>query len=217
MADIFDEVNDDLRTERAGQLARRYGGLVALVVVLAAVGIIGYEAWRGQQAKQVAAVAAAYMTAINAGPGGQAALDRLAETAPPGYRALAQLQAASLRAQADDVPGALAMWDRLANDAAADPLLRDLATLLWAQRQVDSGPAEAILARLQPLFAPTNAWRPLALETQSWVLTRTGQTDQARLILAGLAVDQAAPEGVRGRAAAMLAQMALPGAAGTGG
>ena len=217
MADIFDEVNDDLRAERAARLARRYGGLVALAVVLAAGGIIGYEAWRGQQAKQAEGVASEYLTAIAAGAGGQAALDRLAETGPPGYRALAELQAASLRAQANDVPGALTAWERLANDPTADPLLRDLATLLWAQRQVDTGPADAVIARLQPLTAPTNAWRALALETQSWILTRTGQTEQARSILASLVVDTAAPEGVRGRSRAMLARLGEPALSATGG
>ena len=30
-------------------------------------------------------------------------------------------------------------WDQVAADSAADPLLRDLATLMWAQRQIDQG------------------------------------------------------------------------------
>ena len=210
VADIFDEVNDDLRTERAGQLARRYGGVVAAVVLLIAGGVIGYEAWRGQEAKKTEVVAAAYLTAANAGAAGLPALTTIADTGPPGYRALAELQRATLLVQAKDSPGALAAWDRLAHDTGADPLLRDLASLLWAQHQTDTGPADAVLARLQPLTAPTNPWRPLALETQSWVLARTGQTEQARLILAGLVVDQAAPEGVRGRANALLARMSAP-------
>ena len=221
MADIFDEVNEDLRAERAGRFARRYGALVVVAVVLAAGGVIGYEAWRGQQAKQAEVVAADYLTAVSAGAAGREALGRMAETGPPGYRALAELQAASLSARADDTPGALATWDRLANDPAADPLLRDLATLLWAQRQVDAGPADAVIARLQPLTAPTNPWRALALETQSWVLTRAGQTEQARAILAGLVVDAAAPEGVRGRSQALLARLAplaaVPAGAASGG
>ncbi len=215
VADIFDEVNDDLRAERAGRLARRYGGAVAAAVLLIAGGVIGYEAWRGQQAKQTEAVATTYLTAVNAGAGGLPALTTIADTGPPGYRALAELQRATVLAQAKDSPGALAAWDRLARDTGADPLLRDLAALLWVQHQTDAGPADALLARLQPLTAPTNPWRALALETQSWILTRIGQTEQARLILAGLVVDQAAPEGVRGRANAMLARMPAP--AGTGG
>ena len=211
VADIFDEINDDLRTERMGRLLRRYGAVLAGVVLVAAGGAVGYQAWRGQQARANEAVAATYITALDAGPDGQAALDQIAATGPAGYSALARLQGGTLRARADDLPAALSDWERLAQTPSADPLMRDLATLLWAQRQVDSGPAEAIMARLQPLTAPTNPWRALALETQAWVTLRTGQTEQARLILAGLVVDMAAPEGVRGRANAMLAGLPLPG------
>ena len=170
VADIFDEVNDDLRAERAGQLLRRYGAAAAVVVVL-----------------------------------------QIAATGPAGYSALAYLQGGAVRAAANDLPGALAQWDALANAPAADPLLRDLASLLWAQRQTDTGPADAILSRLQPLTAPTNPWRALALETQAWVMLRQGQTEQARLVLAGLVADAAAPEGVRGRANAMLAGLPTTG------
>lgn len=211
VADIFDEVNDDLRAERAGQLLRRYGAAAAVVVVLAAGGVVGYQAWRDHQAKQNEVVASGYMAAAKAGAAGQAALDQIATTGPAGYSALAYLQGGAVRAAANDLPGALAQWDALANAPAADPLLRDLASLLWAQRQTDTGPADAILSRLQPLTAPTNPWRALALETQAWVMLRQGQTEQARLVLAGLVADAAAPDGVRGRANAMLAGLPTPG------
>ena len=45
MVDIFDEVSEDLRNERAMVLAKRYGGLllVAMLLVLASVG--GQQFW----------------------------------------------------------------------------------------------------------------------------------------------------------------------------
>ena len=216
VADIFDEISDDLRAERMSRLLRRYGAALAGIVLVAAGGVVGYQAWRGQQARANEAVAATYITALNAGPDGQGVLDQIAATGPAGYSALARLQGGTLRARADDLPGALSEWERLAQAPGADPLLRDLATLLWAQRQVDSGPADTILARLQPLTAPTNPWCALALETQAWVTLRAGQTEQARLMLAGLVVNMAAPEGVRGRASAMLAGLPLPPSAPAG-
>ena len=39
MADIFDEVNEDLRAERAKQFALRYGWIVALAAVLFVAGV----------------------------------------------------------------------------------------------------------------------------------------------------------------------------------
>ena len=74
---------------------------------------------------------------------------QLAATAPEGYATLARLREAALKADAGDLPGAAALWDRVAGDASADPLLRDLASLLWAQHQIDSGDPALLEARLK--------------------------------------------------------------------
>lgn len=224
MADIFDEINEDLRAERAKRFALRYGWLVALLVVLLAGGVGAWQAWRRHQGQQANGVAAAYLGAMREADGPAAAdgqptpsrsaamaeFDRLAETGPEGYRSLARLRGAALHASSGDVPGALAAWDKLAADTAADPLLRDLANLMWVQHQVDSGDPAAVEGRLQPLLAANNPWRPLALENQAWLALRTGKADQARDILRQLAADAAAPDGVRGRANGLLAQLGGP-------
>lgn len=227
MADIFDEVNEDLRAERARQFALRYGWVLALVAALLVLGVGGYQGWRWYQARQSNGVASVFLGAMRAaaGPlpaGGDLAasraaaaadFDRLAADAPDGYRSLARLRAAALHASNGDLPGALALWDRLAADTTADPLLRDLASLLWVQHQVDAGDPAAIEGRLQPLIAAGNPWRPLALENQAWLAIRTGRTDQARETLQALAADPAAPEGARGRANGLLIRLGGPAAA----
>ena len=53
-------------------------------------------------------------------------------------------------------------WDQVAGDGSADPLLRDLATLLWAQRQLDGGDparlvADSTLARKELGWQPRRA------------------------------------------------------------
>lgn len=220
MADIFDEVNEDLRAERARRLAKRYAIPAALLAVLAAAGAAGWQGWRAHQAGQGEAVAAAYLAASRDAGGlagadaatparaaALAAFDRLAGTAPPGYRTLARLRVAALRANAGDLPGALAGWDALANDPAADPALRSLANLLWVQHQVDAGDPAAVEARLQPLLDPNNPWRPMALEAQALLAVRTGRTDQAKDVLRGLAADPTVPDGLRGRAGGLLVQL----------
>ncbi len=217
MADIFDEVNEDLRAERAQQLARRYGGPAVLLALVIAAGIGGWQAWRWNQVRQAGDVAGAYLAAAReagppdapapaAGPA-QAEFDRLAATAPAGYRTLARLRDAALRAGAGDLPGALQQWDALASDTSADPLLRDLASLLWAQHQVDAGDPAVVDARLQPLTAQNSPWRALALESQALLALRTGHADQAHDILRGLAADASAPNGVHDRVNGLLARL----------
>ena len=224
MADIFDEVNEDLRVERAKRFALRYGWLVALLVALLVAGVGAWQAWRRYQEQQANSVAAAYLGAMRGAdgpapadgqptPGRSAAMaefDRLAGTAPEGYRSLARLRGAALHASSGDLPGALAEWDKLSADTAADLLLRSLADLMWVQHQVDSGDPAAVEGRLQPLIAPNSPWRPLALENQAWLALRMGHADQARDTLRQLAADPAAPDGVRGRANGLLARLGGP-------
>jgi hypothetical protein len=45
VVDIFDEVSDDLRTERAARLFRRYGLLVLAAAVLVLLGVAAQQGW----------------------------------------------------------------------------------------------------------------------------------------------------------------------------
>ena len=218
MVDIFDEVDEELRAESAQKLLKRYSGLIAAAafVVLGVAG--GWQGWQWWQARQDMAAATAFVTAAAAADGSDTldpaarlalgnAFDALAAGAPDGYRTLARLRAAALKADAGDVNGAAALWDQVAGDAGADPLLRDLATLMWAQRQLDQGDPARLEARLKPLTEPGNAWRALAQEQLALLDMRQGHTDAAKAAFRKLSQDVTAPAGVRSRAAALLSRI----------
>lgn len=217
MTDIFDEVNEDLRAERARTLLSRYGGALIGLAVLAVVATGGWQVWRWQQGKQADAVASTYFGGMKLAdaPAGQTdaharameVFGQVANSPDAGYRTLARLRDAALRADAGDAAGALRLWDQVTGDAGADPLLRDLASLLWAEHQVDGGDPAAVAARLKPLSGPDNAWHGLAQEAQAMLDLRTGHADQARDVLRQLAADAGTPDGVRGRANMLLAGM----------
>ncbi len=230
MADIFDEISEDLRAERAQRLAVRYGGWLLAAALLVVAGVVGWQVWRGREAERSAVVATSYIAALRAADGtagvgpapdpaaAGADLARIAETAPDGYRTLARLRLAALRAQSGDAPAALGLWEQVATDTAADALLRDLASLLWARTQVDAGDPAAVEARLRPLQDQKNPWRSLAQETEALLSLRLGRTDQARQTFRQLSADLSAPAGVRARAEALLARLdaAAPTAAAGG-
>lgn len=218
VVDIFDEVNEELRAERAQKLLMRYGGVIVAVAIAIVAAAGGWQAWRWWQAKQDGAAATAYVGAmsaadslspanISARPATTALLDKMAADAPGGYRVLARLRAAALRAETGDLPGALAVWNQVAGDSSADPLLRDLATLLWAQHQVDSGDPALITARLRPLAVPGGPLRALAQEQLSLLDLRVGRRDEARAALRKLAEDATAPAGVRGRSSSLVSKL----------
>ncbi|MCX7382392.1 MAG: hypothetical protein NT133_13455, partial [Alphaproteobacteria bacterium] len=123
------------------------------------------------------------------------------------YRSLARLREASLRFDAGERDAALALFDKVANDRGADPLLRDYAALQFVWHQIDTGAAPALRTRLAPLTAPDNAWRPLAEEAQALLDIREGRKDAARDTLKRLSQDPAAPDGVRGRAGGLLERL----------
>jgi hypothetical protein len=205
--DIFDEVEEDLRAERARQAAKRWGGVLLGVAILVLAGTGAWQGWRHYEARQAAAAADTYLTLhrateregadlANAGNGFAA----LARESPAGYRTLARLRAAALRAETGDLPGALALWTEVASDGDADPLYRDLAVLLAVTHGLDGGDPAQLAARIAPLTVEGNPWRASAREAQALIALRRGATEEARRLFEALVTDPAAPDGVRERA-----------------
>ena len=219
MVDIFDEVDEELRADRAQALLKRYGGVIigAAVLVVAATG--AWQGWRWWQTRQELAAAEAFLAAQRSAetlaPASPAAdrfaaatkFEQIAADAPSGYRTLARLRAAGLRAQSGDRAGAAAIALAIAADSATDPILREYANLLSVQYQIDDGDPAQLQARLAPLLAADSTWRGLAREAQAMLAIRQGQTEQAKTMLRDLAQDVTAPDGVRARANALLGRL----------
>jgi hypothetical protein len=219
VVDIFDEVDEELRAERAQRLLKRYAGVIIAAALLVVGVAAGWQTWRWYQTRQDQAAATEYLTAMNLAeaPAGVtdaarnsaaiAVLDKLETTAPEGYRTLARLRAAAAKSASGDLPGALAIWEQIAADTSADPLLRDLANLMWVEHQIDSGDPAVLQARLKVLAEPGNAWHALADEQLALLDMRLGKPDDAKAVLRRLAQDTTAPSGVRGRANTLLSRL----------
>jgi hypothetical protein len=215
VADIFDELNEDLRAERSRTLAIRYGGWAAGLVVLALIGVGGWQGWQWYQDRQADKAAGPYLAAMTAAdalplgptPARAAVADAFAKvvaTGPEGYRTLARLREAALRADAGDSAAALALWDSAAHDTGADPILRDLANLLWIQHQVDHADPAIITDRLRSLETDGNPWRPLAEEADAMLSLRQNDKEAAIRKLRLISVDPGIAEGLRSRASGLL-------------
>ncbi len=218
MPDIFDELEEDLRAERAAQFWRRHANLIigaALVVVL---GVGAWQGWSWWQQRQAAQAATAYLAAEREtaaqGADLKAAAERfaaIAHEAPAGYRTLARLRAAALKAETGDRAAALALWDQVAQDSGADPLYRDLATVMFVLHSLDAPDADPaqLAARIAPLAAAgaDNPWRASAQELAALVALKRGDREEARRGLQALAQDVTAPQGLRSRAGRIAAEL----------
>jgi hypothetical protein len=222
--DIFDEVSEDLRAEKARALLRRYGALLAglLVLSLIGVGIADYVATQTGQTTSL--VADRFITAQDSAaklsdnpgkPPPAAVVQSFADIAAkgtPGYQVLANLELASLDWDAGRHDQAIAAWQAISGDAKAPPLLRDLATLLNAQHQVDTGDAQALKKSLSPLVTGTTRWRPLAEQVTALLDIRLGRKTEAAEIMKTLAIDPQAPPGIRQMAQDLLITIGEDGA-----
>lgn len=217
MVDFFDEVEEELREERAQELLKKYGGVLFAGALLLVAAVGGWKAWGWYQEKRDLDAATLYLAASGraeaAGAAGLnrplaiAAFEQVAGNSPDGYRVLARLREAALRADAGDLNGASAVWDQVAADGSADSLLRDLASLTWCLYHADKGDPALLEGRLKPLAAPGNAWRSLAAEQLALLDLRQGHTEAAKTQLQKLVGDTTAPNGVRSRAGALLDRM----------
>jgi len=217
VVDIFDEVDEELREERMQEFLKKYAGLLfaAALLVIGAVG--GWKAWGWYEERRDLTAAANYIAAADktqsagvAGPNRPeaiAAFQAVSASSPDGYRILALLREAALRADSGDLAGASAMWDRVAADSSADPLLRDLASLTWCLHHADNGDPGLLESRLKPLAAPGNTWRSLAQEQLAVLELRQGHIEAARTQLKKLADDTTAPRGARSRASVLLTRL----------
>ena len=209
MADIFREVDEDLRHERYLKLWRRWRYWLLGVGVAALGGAVAYvmladaqESAREAEGRQFAVAVAS----IEAGRSGEAAdlLATLAADSETGYAALARLAEADARAGRGDISGAIFVYDQMAADSRLDPLYRDLGALLAAQRLVDRASAAEVNQRLAPLLTGQSPWRPLATELSAVAEMRSGNEEAARGLFAQLVSDPGAPLGQRQRAAELL-------------
>lgn len=213
MADIFREIDEELRRERLEKLWQRHGKLIIALAAAVVVGAAAYVGWQRYQENRRLTLAEQYGAAValaDAGTGdiakADAALAQLADQ-DGGYGALAALERAAVKARAGDLDGAAAIYDGLAKNPGVPSTLRDLALLLKAMRLLDSGDPAALTASLEPLTGPDNPWRFSAREMIGLLALRSGDQARAMEVFTQLADDQTAPATLRARAAELVAAL----------
>lgn len=211
MADLFREVDEDLRRDKLQQLWRRYGGYLIACAAAIVLGTAGYVGWQKYAESQRLRHGAAYVAAMEQLEREDAAAsDALAELGAggTGYAVLARLQEASHKAKVGDAEGALAIYDAISTEEGLPSQYRDMASVLYVLHSIDTGDPAALDDRLAPLTEADHPWRHIALELSGLLAKRVGDVAKAREIFRGLVDDPATPSALRQRAAELAA--ALP-------
>lgn len=205
MADIFREIDEDLRHDRMIRLWQRHGRHVIAGAVLIVAATAGYVLWESHERQQDEALGLRYSaaTVLAQSDATKAAgiFETLAADGGAGYGTLSRLQAAVLKAKGSDKAGGVATLKAMAADSGVDQPYRDLALLLSASFAADDETPAEIEARLQPLTAASNPWRFSALELTALVRLKAGDKAGALKSYQQLADDLEAPPSLRARAA----------------
>ena len=212
MSEIFREIDEEVRRDKALKLWRSYGKYVVTAILAVVIGVAGGEGWKKYRHGQRTEQGARYDETMRLLARDQAAVAAqqfalLAVDAGAGYAALARFREAEALALAGDDTGAVAALDRLAADSSADQALRDLAALFAALRLMDDASVEEIEGRLEPLLREGSPWRASAREMTAVVALRGGQQGRAVAIYTALAEDASTPPTIRARAREMLAAL----------
>ena len=223
MSDIFQEVEADLRREKAAKLWERFGVWIialAVLIVLIVAGWRGYEHWRVSRERAVGDRYVALLAeAEGARTAGSAeALTTFAADAPEGYALLARLRAATTYEQAGDTDTAGQLLRGVADDAEVPALYRDLARIRLVQHLIDAGDTAGAREIAGPMADDAGA--PFSRSAQELMGLAAYADDDlagARRWFTELSTDVATSSAMRQRAQAMLAlltQVAPDSAAG---
>ena len=216
MADIFREVEEDLRRDRLKAIWDRYGTLIVVVAAMIVLGVGGWRGWQYYEARASAAAGDGYMAAAKLAEDGKTeearkAFAALAADAPAGYRTIARLREADEAVKADKA-GALRLYRQIVDDAGADAMLKDAARIRGAYVAVDAGTRDDVKTLAEPLTRSETGWTALAREALGLAAFKAGDHDDARRQFEAIVSNPDAVGQVRQRADLMLAVLPPPAA-----
>lgn len=211
MADIFNEIDEELRKDKAQEWWGRYGKFVigACVVVVAAAG--GYTWFEQQRTAELRELADRYGHALTQADAGEtdpalAALQSLSQEADgEGIAMIASFQRAGILADQDRHAEAAEVYAAVAADDGVDPLYRGLAELkAILHRSVAGEDTAALLTEIEPLTLEGEPWRYSARMVAASLAMGAGDMEKAKAYLTQVSDDDGAPNSARTQAVEIL-------------
>lgn len=211
MVDVFDQVEEELRSDRYKRLARTWLPVVGGVLLVALIAALAWWGWQKMETSKADKASIAYERGLeslqaNNPVGADAAFTQAANEGNAAYKSLALQQRAGIAVQANRIPDAVELLDEAAG-ASRDPLLSDGAAWKAALLLLDTAPLADIEARLEPLTKEGRPFRAFARETLALAQLQHGQTAEARTTLVVLKNSLDTPQDMSQRADLTLASI----------
>jgi hypothetical protein len=212
MSDIFHEVDEEVRRDKAAEFLKKYQNLIIGAAVLIVIATAGWRFYQNRQVAAEQAAGAAFQQALTLDRDGKsadadAALAKLAADAPPGYRTLARLAQAAITSKTDS-KAAIAAYDALAADAAIGAQFQELARLRAALLRLDAGQIDVAKSALTGLAGNSGVYRNTARLTLAVIALNAGDYDGAGKSLDLVVADPDAPDTEKRNAESLLGLVA---------
>jgi hypothetical protein len=217
VVDVFEEVEEQLRTERYLNLAKRalpwVLGLIVVVFVVVGGGW-GFTAWQKSQADKASTTLSKAMEAQQQRDDAKAFAQygEVAKSGTGAYKALALLNQGAMRLEAGSTDEAVKFFDQAAK-AANNPMLADYAALRSIYALLDTAPTADIEKRVAPLSGEKRPYRMQAKEALAFLRLRDGKLKEARTEFVVLQQNFDSTDGMRERAKAAVSMIDSGGAA----
>ncbi len=209
VVDLFDEVEEQLRSERYKSLALKFAPFAVIAVIAAVLLVGGFWGWThyktGAKSKESQTYAAALAARdANDMAAAQSGFEAASKAGPKAYRALALMQLGGLALEKNDAKGAAALFDQAA-DVGADPIVSDAARLKSAFALLDTAPYAEMESKLTPLAEDGRPYRILAKEGLAFAKVGANNMTGARTDFVALSLLTETPTDIRERAERMIA------------
>ncbi|MDT3379158.1 tetratricopeptide repeat protein [Labrys portucalensis] len=208
MTDIFQEVSEDMRREKAQKLWAKYGNYVLGAALAVVIGVSGYVAYQHYLKQQAEATGARFQEAISLAQSGKtkeaaAALGALMKDGSAGYQTLARFRLAAETAN-DKVEDGIKAYEALAADSSLGPVLQSLAKVRGGYLMVDTASYADLAGKIEPLTAAGEPWRHSAREVLGLAAWKAKDLANASKWYQAVITDKDVPPALRQRAELML-------------
>ena len=212
MTDVFEEVEEEIRSERLKRLARNWLPIVGGILLVALIAALAWWGWQSFQTSRAHAGSVAYQRGLEAlqsgdSAGAETAFTEAGDKGNGAYKAMALQQRAGIAVAANRIPDAIALFDEAAK-ASGDPILHDTAVYKSALLMLDNNATlEDIQAKLEPLTKEGRPMLPFAQEALGMARLQFNKPAEAREMFVLLTLGQDVPDSVRQRAQAAISMI----------
>jgi hypothetical protein len=208
VADLFTEVEEQLRSDRYRTFALKMLPWLLGLVAAALIAALAWWGWSHHQEQAIGKASEQYQAGLEALQQGRVdqgakAFTEVSKSSAKAYKSLALMQLGGIQLSQNKTAAAVQLFDQAAA-AAPDPVLGDAARLKSAFALLDTAPEKDVEARLTPLLQDGRPYRVEAREALAFSKLTGGDLAGARgdfVIISGM-LD--APEGARARAKAAI-------------